>query len=184
MSYSARITANVNRNIAKGRRAIGKGSRQTTYQQIFRTRKEELLASARELRAVFRNPNARSRGEVSNQAKWFLGENSKASSSNHYQFQFLGTVLRDRSLSQSSGVLEEFIVFLLGNREFTAVIGDGIEAKAAVAKTVVVATTTDDEDFGWGGEMPTGEAAPAALNENEWGCGGNAASFSDEEDDM
>ena len=185
MSYSARITVNVNRDIGKGRRAMGKGSRVTTYQNIFRTRREEMLQHARLLRATFRNSNARSRGEVSTQAKWFLLENAKATAANHAHFQFFSSILRERSISEA--MLTEFIVYLLGNHEFTSVIGDDI-VNTKKAPVVVKAEVVDDGEFGgWESnsfDMSGGGACPATINEAEWGCGGDAGSFSDEEDMM
>ena len=176
--WSSQITANVNRAIAKGRRALGKGSRQTTYQNIFKTRREEMLEHSKMMRGIFRNANARSRVEVSTQARWYLTDNQKAINANHEHFQYFSVVLRERGLSQASSTLEEFIVFLMGNIEFTQMIGSGIETKKAVVVKPVIAEESEDEFCEWGGG-----AAAAPVDESAWG-GGGADAFDDEEDEM
>ena len=177
--WSSKMTADVNTSIAKGRRPTGKGTRRTTYQNLIRTRKEEMLGHSAKMRATFRNADRRSRGEVANGGKWYLAESGKAISTNHEHFQYFSTVLRERGMSDAMPMVVEFITFLMGNAEFIGVIGNDVEAKKAPVK-VEVEPEEDDEFCGWA----TGAAAqPASLG--EWGdMGADEPSFSDEEDCM
>ena len=181
--WSNQITTNVNRAIAQGRRAIGKGSRQTTYNNIFRTKKTQILEEARYIRAVFRNSNARSRVACGYQNKWFLMDNQKAVGTNHSRFQAFAAILKEKGISQAQ--LEEFIVFLLGNREFTANIGTENTTKKT-EKVVVKPETEEDQEFGsWETGEFGGADASASLDESDWGSAmADAGSFSDEEDEM
>lgn len=178
--WSTKITADVNTSIAKGRRPTGKGTRRTTYQNLLRTRREEMLGHSRKMRATFRNADRRSHGEVSNGGKWYLAESAKAITTNHEHFQYFSTVLRERGMSDAMPMVVEFITFLMGNPEFVGVIGDEVETKKVVAKVEVTPEEDEDEFGGWG----AGAAAqPASLG--EWGdMGGDEPSFSDEEDCM
>lgn len=179
--WSNQITTNVNRAISQGRRALGKGSRQTTYNNIFRTKRMQILTEAAYLRAVFRNSNARSRGEVSTQAKWFLMDNQKAVATNHMRFQALCAILKEKGISQAQ--LEEFIVFLMGNREFTAAINTETPTKKTTTEAVV--QKPEDESGGWETSDFGGAAMDGSLDESDWGSAmAEAGSFSDEEDEM
>jgi len=180
--WSNQITTNVNRAIAQGRRAVGKGSRQTTYNNIFRTKRQQLLNEAAYLRAVFRNSNTRSRAELSTQAKWFLMDNPKAVATNHMRFQALCAILKEKGISQAQ--LEEFIVFLLGHHEFTAAINtENTTKKPMEVAAKPEADVSEEEDFGsWD---TGGVAVEGSLDESDWGSAmADAGSFSDEEDEM
>tara|TARA_Y100000817_G_scaffold313072_1_gene308314 strand:- start:1460 stop:2014 length:555 start_codon:yes stop_codon:yes gene_type:complete len=181
--WSNQITMNVNRAISQGRRAMGKGSRQTTYQNIFRTKRQQILGEAAYLRAVFRNSNTRSRAEVSTQAKWFLMDSQKAVATNHLRFQAFTAILKEKGITQAQ--LEEFIVFLLGNHEFTAMINTENATKKSTEAVVSKpeADASEEDEFGaWN----TGAAAvEGSLDESDWGSAmADAGSFSDEEDEM
>ena len=184
--WSNQITTNVNRAISQGRRALGKGSRQTTYNNIFRTKKMQIMYEAAYLRAIFRNSNTRSRAEVSTQAKWFLMDNQKAVATNHMRFQALCAILKEKGISQAQ--LEEFIVFLLGNREFTAAINTESSTKKpaeAVVQKPEADVSEEDEFGGWETGCVGGGAVEGSLDESDWGSAmADAGSFSDEEDEM
>jgi hypothetical protein len=180
--WSTKVTADVNFGIAKGRRPTGKGSRQTTYQNIFRTRREEMLGVSRSIVAVFRNANTRSHAEVSTAAKWYLSTTAKGVSTNNTHFQYFSKVLRERGISDALPMLVEFVAYMLSNHEFTQVIGDDVlsikEAKTMAAAAQDSREVSEDQG-GWG----QGAAAQSASIPSSWDMG-DAASFSEEEDEM
>tara|TARA_B100002019_G_C20992217_1_gene461121 strand:+ start:59 stop:613 length:555 start_codon:yes stop_codon:yes gene_type:complete len=180
--WSTQITQGVNDCIAKGRQPMGKGSRRTTYQNMFRSNREIIEEHSKGLKATFRNANARSRVCVTNQGKWYLADNKKAIAHNHTHFQFFAKSLRDRGLPDAMPMLIEFITFLMGNLEFTKVIGQN--ATAAAKPTPTPTTTPQDDstedEFSW--ETATTTTASAAMD--DWGDMGDEPSFSDEEDEL
>ena len=179
--WAYKITSDVNASIAKGRGPTGKGSRRTTYQNLLRTRREEMQSHSRKMQATFRNANPRSHLYVTNGGKWYLADNPKSLASNHEHFQYFSQVLRDRGLTDAMPVLVEFITFLMGALEITSVIGDDIVTSKKTVKVGASEPEQDEEEKfgGWGKEV----SQPAAMG--EWGdLGGDEPSFSDEEDQM
>ena len=176
--WSSKITADVNTSIAKGRRPTGKDSRRTTYQNLVRTRREEMLGHSGKMRATFRK--RRGAGALDS-GKWYLAESAKAISTNHEHFQYFSTVLRERGMSDAMPMVVEFITFLMGNPEFVGVIGDDVETKKKEVKVEVTPEEHEEEFGGWG--CAGAAVQPASLG--EWGdMGSDEPSFSDEEDCM
>ncbi len=178
--WSTQITQGVNDCIAKGRQPMGKGSRRTTYQSMFRTHREIIEEHSKGLKSTFRNANARSRVYVTNQGKWYLADNKKAIAHNHTHFQFFAKTLRERGLTDAMPMLIEFITFLMGNHEFTNVIGENSTTQPSTTQpsTTQPEESTEDE-FSWETATTTTSAAM-----DEWGDMGDEPSFSDEEDEM
>ena len=136
---------------------------------------------AKSLRSTFRNANARSRSQVSNQGKWYLADNNKAINNNHKYFQCFAKLLRDRGISDSMPMLIEFITFLMGNHEFTQTIGEN--TPRTQPKTLATAKKTEEPDvdeFSW----DSGSAAEISTDLGAWETTGVDPSFDDEEDEM
>ena len=162
---------------------MGKGSRRTTYQHLFRTHREMIQEHSKGLKSTFRNANARSRVYVTNQGKWYLADNKKAIAHNHTHFQFFAKTLRDRGLTDAMPMIIEFITFLMANLEFTKVIGENANATAASTPPTSITTQPEDspeDDFSW--ETAPTTTASAAMD--EWGDMGDEPTFSDEEDEL
>ena len=178
--WSTQITQGVNDCIAKGRQPMGKVSRRTTYQNLFRTHREMIEEHSKGLKSTFRNANARSRVYVTNQGKWYLSDNKKAITHNHPHFQFFAQTLRERGLPDAMPMLIEFITFLMGNHEFTKVIGQNITAtpKPTTTTTTQPKESLEDE-FSW-----ETTAATTSAPMDDWGDVGEEPSFSDEEDEI
>ena len=178
--WSTQITQGVNNSISKGRQPTGKGSRRTTYQNLFRTNRDIMEEHSKGLKSIFRNANARSRAEVTNQGKWYLAENKKAINHNHTHFQFFAKTLRDRGLTDAMPMLIEFITFLMNNHEFTELIGQNITSTAKPTTATTQPKESTEDEFSW--ETATTDTTSAAMD--EWGDMGDEPSFSDEEDEM
>ena len=174
--WSAKVTTDVNMGISKGRRPTGKGSRQTTYQNLFRTRRDEMLSHSRAMMAVFSNANMRSHGETTQGAKWYLSHTQKGVSTNHNHFQYFSRVLRERGISDSMPMVVEFVGHLMGLMDFNQVLGDDVISKKEAAKQVAKVAEEEEEFCEWG----AGAAAAAPVT---WAVE-EEPSFSDEEDEM
>ena len=148
---------------------------------MFRTHREIIEEHSKGLKSTFRNANARSRVYVTNQGKWYLADNKKAIAHNHTHFQFFAKTLRERGLTDAMPMLIEFITFLMGNHEFTNVIGENsttTQPSTTQPSTTQSEESTEDE-FSWETATTTTSAAM-----DEWGDMGDEPSFSDEEDEM
>lgn len=180
--WSTKITTDVNQRIAQGRRSLGKGQRDTTYQHIMRTNDIEMRRRMSKLRAVFRNANQRSRVEVTMQGKWYLHDTSKAINANYYQFTGFSDLLKKRlGTSPSVDVLVEFIVYVMGHRGFTEELGETEIVEKKTSKMSQISLQDQEEEEGWG--HGGADAQVTGLDQSEWGDI-NDVTFSDEEDEI
>jgi len=186
MNYNARfITTNTNCRIAQGRRCVGGGSRQRTFQHLIRTNMDTFQKKMANLRAVFRNGSTRSRCQVTQQGKWFLQTSQAGISANYEIIQYFAGVLhKHEGTIPATSRVEEFITFLLGNNDLTSQIGTNLSKEPE--KTVVEEEEPPKVEQGWDTQSEFGCAARTARKprEEDWGddWGNGGEKWDDEEE--